>query len=76
MARLTINQRKRLRKSAFAIPSKAPGSGSYPIPDRAHAANAMSRVEQFGDAEERAEVREKVHKKFPGMGKSTIYRMK
>lgn len=36
MARLTMAQRRRLPKSAFAVPSKAPGPGSYPIPDAAH----------------------------------------
>lgn len=44
MARLTAAQRKALPKSDFAVPSKAPGPGSYPIPDRAHAANAKARA--------------------------------
>lgn len=37
MARLTAAQRKKLPKSDFAVPSKAPGPGSFPIPDKAHA---------------------------------------
>lgn len=42
MARLTAAQRRKLPKSAFAVPSKAPGPGSYPIPDAAHAKAAKS----------------------------------
>jgi len=37
MAKLSMAERKALPKSAFAVPSKAPGPGSYPIPDQAHA---------------------------------------
>jgi hypothetical protein len=37
MAKLSMAQRKALPKSAFAVPSKAPGPGSYPIPDKKHA---------------------------------------
>jgi hypothetical protein len=61
-------QRKRLASSSFAIPSKAPGSGSYPIPDRSHAANALSRVAQHGSPAEKAQVRAAVRRKYPGMG--------
>lgn len=42
-AELTTGARKALDKSQFAIPEKAPGPGSYPIQDRAHAANALAR---------------------------------
>ena len=37
MAKLTMPQRRALPKSDFAVPSKAPGPGSYPIPDQSHA---------------------------------------
>ena len=37
MAKLTMAERKRLPKSDFAVPSKAPGPGSYPEPDEEHA---------------------------------------
>lgn len=37
MARLTMAQRKALPKSDFLVPSKAPGPGSYPVPDKEHA---------------------------------------
>lgn len=36
MAKLTMAERKKLPKSDFAVPSKAPGPGSYPMPDKAH----------------------------------------
>ena len=46
MARLTMAQRKALPKSAFAVPSKAPGPGSFPMNDAAHvvAAKRMART--------------------------------
>lgn len=64
MAKLTMSQRKKLKKSQFAIPDKAPGSGSYPIQDREHAANALARVEEFGTEEEKAQVRRRVKAKW------------
>jgi len=60
-------QRRRLSKSTFGIPEKAPGSGSYPLPDRGHAVSALSRVAQHGTASEKARVRAAVRRKFPGM---------
>ena len=74
MAKLTWNERKGMKKSTFAIPKKKnkknpAGEGGYPIPDRSHAANALSRVSQFGTPEEKAQVRAKVHARFPALGK-------
>ncbi len=69
MAVLSTKSRKSLPKGDFAIPSKAPVSGSYPIPDRSHAQNALSRVSANGSPAEKAEVRAKVHSKYPDMGK-------
>lgn len=69
MARLTYRQRKRLPKSSFALPSKRKGGkGGYPIPDKAHARNALARVAQFGSAAQKKRVRAAVHRKFPGIG--------
>jgi hypothetical protein len=48
MAKLTTAACKRIPKSSFGIPSKKPGSGSYPIPDKFHAHNALTRVSQHG----------------------------
>ena len=75
MAKLTAAQRKNLPKSDFAVPAKATtaagkaASGSYPIPDKAHAQNALARVAQHGTPAEKAAVRKKVAAKYPGMGK-------
>lgn len=72
--RLTAAQRQAMPRSQFALPGKGKGpkgagAGSYPIPDRSHAANALSRVSQHGSSAEKAAVRAKVRAKFPDMGK-------
>lgn len=67
MAKLSAADRKRIPKGKFAIPEKAPGSGSYPIPDRSHAIDALSRAS--GKPVE-ARVRAAVHRAFPGLGGS------
>lgn len=66
MATLSTADRKKLDKSQYAIPEKAPGSGSYPIPDASHARDALARAS--GKPEE-SRVRAAVHKKFPNIGK-------
>lgn len=71
MARLNAQQRRDLPKSDFAIPGKAPGSGSYPIPDKAHARAAESRVSQFGTPAEKAQVRAAVHRRYPAMAQKS-----
>ena len=73
--KLTTAGRVALPKKAFALPpskgAKASGEkGSYPIPDKEHARNALSRVSQFGSPEEKAKVRAAVKRKYPEIGKS------
>lgn len=41
MANLTAAQRRALPSSDYAVPEKAPGPCSLPIPDRAHATAAL-----------------------------------
>lgn len=70
---LSAAARQALPKGDFALPGKGEGpkgagAGSYPIPDAAHARNALARVAQHGTSEEKAKVRRKVHDKFPGIG--------
>lgn len=65
MAKLSAKQRKALPKKAFA----EPGKRAYPIPDKSHARNALSRVAQHGSPAEKAQVRAKVKAKFPDIGK-------
>ena len=62
MAKLTAKARKAIPKRNFAVPSKAPGSGSYPINDPAHARAALSRAS--GKPVE-ARVRAAVKSKYP-----------
>lgn len=64
MAKLTTKQRDKIPGKDFALPGRR-----YPIEDKSHARNALARVSQHGSPEEKAEVREKVHRKYPGMGK-------
>jgi len=76
MARLTSAARKRLPAKAFALPGrgegpKGKGAGAYPIPDKAHARNALARVSQHGSSAEKATVRAKVHAKFPAIEQAT-----
>jgi hypothetical protein len=73
MAKLTTKARKAIPKSDFALPgkrSKSGGKGGYPIEDASHARNALARVSEFGTPAEKAEVKKKVHAKFPGIGGS------
>ena len=63
MAELTSSDRKSLPAKSFAEPS----SRSYPVPDAAHARNALARVAQNGTPAEQAHVRNVVHKRFPGI---------
>jgi hypothetical protein len=72
MSKLTTSERKSIPKKDFALPSKrsaSGGKGGYPIPDKSHARNALSRVSEYGTPAQKAEVRAKVHRKFPGIGK-------
>jgi hypothetical protein len=73
MAVLTAKARKKLPKSDFALPGKGEGpggkgAGSYPIPDKAHARNALARVAQHGSPSEKKRVRAAVSKKYPDIG--------
>ena len=62
MAKLTAAKRNALPAKTFAGPDR-----SYPIPDRNHAVNALSRASQNATAGLKAQIRAKVHKKFPGL---------
>lgn len=66
--KLSYEHRKSMKESEFALPGKRQGGkGGYPIPDASHARNALARVAQHGSPSQQREVREKVHKKFPGI---------
>jgi hypothetical protein len=64
---LTTQGRKQIELKNFAIPEKAPGSGSYPIQDLAHARNALARVSAHGSPAEQKKVRAAVYNKYPAL---------
>jgi hypothetical protein len=75
MADLTAKKRNKLPSSSFALPGKGEGpkgkgSGSYPIPDEAHARAALSRGAQHASPAEQATIKRKVAAKFPGIAVS------
>jgi hypothetical protein len=63
----STKNRKRLGKKSFALPGKR----KYPIPDKAHARNALARVAQHGSPTEKRKVRAAVKKRFPSLGKKS-----
>lgn len=74
MAKLNATDRKSLPSSDFAVKSKASTSqgkaksGSYPIPDKSHAQNALARSSGKPVA---SQVKAAVYKKFPDMVKNS-----
>ena len=61
----STKERKKLSSKSFALPGKR----KYPIPDKAHARNALARVAQNGTPDEQKKVRKAVVKRFPSLGK-------
>ncbi len=66
MTKLTSKARNQIADKNFAGPDR-----SFPIEDKSHARNALSRVSQAPSAALKAQVRAKVHQKFPDIGKDT-----
>lgn len=64
MARLSAADRRALPRLDYVFPAKAPGPGSYPIPDHKHAVAAL--MLSHGKPEEAA-VHAAVRRKF-GIG--------
>jgi hypothetical protein len=62
MTKLTTATRKKIPNGAFALTGRR-----YPIEDEAHARDALSRVSQGGTPSEKATVRGKVLKRYPGI---------
>lgn len=70
MAKLTTKRRNKLPKSAFGLP----GREAYPMPDKAHAANAKARATQMYNKGKLsksglAQIRAKANKILKGKGK-------
>jgi hypothetical protein len=62
---LSTKDREKLSTKLFALP----GRRKYPIPDKAHARNALARVAQNGTEAEQKKVRAAVKKRFPSIGR-------
>ena len=61
MAVLNTKMRNAIPTGDFALPGRR-----YPIEDKAHADNALSRVSQNGTPDEQAKVKAAVHAKYGG----------
>jgi hypothetical protein len=57
---LSTKHCKKLSKKDFALPGKR----KYPIPDKAHARNALARVAQYGTPAEQKKVKAAVKEDF------------
>lgn len=57
------DNRNTLEDESFALPDER----KYPIPDVAHARNALARVAQNGTADEQKKVRAAVEKRYPSL---------
>lgn len=66
MAKVSSKSRKRMKASSFGLPSKR----KYLIHDRAHARMALAMVSAHGSPAEKAQVRKRVKRKFPAIGKN------
>ncbi len=62
MSRLTAKQRRRIPKSKFGLPGKAPGHGSYPMPDKAHARVAKAYATRFATPSQKAQIDAKANR--------------
>lgn len=63
MSKLTTGRRDELPGGAFALPGRR-----YPINDENHGRAALS-MAHYASPAEQAEIKAKVHAKFPGIGK-------
>ena len=68
--RLTAKARQGMSKSEFALPGKGEGpkgagAGSYPIDTEGRARNALARGAQHASPAEQAQIKRKVHAKYP-----------
>jgi hypothetical protein len=63
----STKERKKLSKNSFALPGKR----KYPIPDKAHARNALARVAQDGTPAEQKKVEAAVKKRYPSLDKNS-----
>tara|TARA_R110002020_G_scaffold30453_4_gene95969 strand:- start:2400 stop:2594 length:195 start_codon:yes stop_codon:yes gene_type:complete len=60
--KLTTNKRNRMRASSFALPEQR----AYPINDKAHARNALSRLHNATPAEQK-KIKAAIKSRYPGL---------
>jgi hypothetical protein len=65
MAKLTTEQRKRMKSSTFALPRQR----AYPINDISHARMALAMVAAHGTDAEQSKVKRAVCEKYPSLCK-------
>lgn len=65
-AELQAGQREDIKSKNFAVHTRGE-EPKYPIHDQAHAQNALTRVQQFGSADEKAKVFAAITKKYPAL---------
>jgi len=76
VAKLSAADRKGLPTKAFGLPSKAKSatgkaaSGSYPMPDKKHAAVAKSYAKRFASPSQQKQINAKANKVLGKKGKS------
>lgn len=63
MARLTMEERKRLPRGRFGLPRER----KYPLPDEAHARAALLLAAQFATPSERTEIESNIARLFPSI---------
>ena len=69
MAKLNAAQRRAIPKKQFGLPSRAPGAGSYPMPDKGHVISALRLLHNASPAEQTT-IRAKAHSLFPGIAQA------
>ena len=62
MARLTAAARKKIPSSKFGLPEKGKGSGSYPMPDKEHAALSKSFASRYASPSQKARIDAKANR--------------
>jgi hypothetical protein len=72
MARLSSAARHQLPKSKFAIPEKAPDSGSYPVDTKARARAALSYGARNASPDELSRIKAKVHREYPSIAQKVM----
>jgi uncharacterized protein YcfJ len=64
---LTEEARSHISKKNFALPKANGGKGGYPIENKAHAENALSRVDTYGTPAEKSKVHSAVAREYPSL---------